>query len=66
MDAFSRCQVQTTSKKTINAQLRRCEPLQNAHIRPCMLRFFIGLRLVLECMHFIRWLAKPLRKKEKQ
>jgi hypothetical protein len=22
----------------------RCKPLQNAHILPCMLRFFIGLR----------------------
>jgi hypothetical protein len=26
----------------------RCKPLQNAHILPCMLRFFIGLRLALE------------------
>jgi hypothetical protein len=30
------------------AQWLRCRPLQNAHILPCMLRFFIGLRLALE------------------
>jgi hypothetical protein len=45
----------TTShlKDTSNAQLRCCEPLRNAHILPCMLRFFIGSRLVLERdLHF--------------
>ena len=31
-----------------NDQLPCCESLQNAHIPPCMLRFFIGSRLVLE------------------
>jgi hypothetical protein len=35
-------------KNASNAQLRRCKPLQNTHILPCMLRFFIGLRLALE------------------
>ena len=40
-------------KNVSNAQLRCCEPLQNAHIRPCMLRFIIGTRLVLERdLHF--------------
>ena len=28
-------------KNTSNAQLQCCEPLQTAHILPCMLRFFI-------------------------
>jgi hypothetical protein len=35
-------------KNASNAQLRCCEPLQNAHILPRMLCFFIGSRLVLE------------------
>lgn len=44
----------TSHLKNISiAKLRRCEPPQNAHILPCMLRFFIGSRLVLECnLHF--------------
>ena len=35
-------------KKASNAQRLRCKPPQNAHILPCMLCFFIGLRLALE------------------
>jgi hypothetical protein len=31
-------------KNTSNAQLRCCGPPQNAHILPCMLRFFVGPR----------------------
>jgi hypothetical protein len=31
-----------------HSTLADCKPLQNAHILPCMLRFFIGLRLALE------------------
>ena len=49
-------------KNTSNAQLRCCEPLQNAHILPCMLRFFIGLRLVLlRNLHFWDGLKYPLK-----
>jgi len=40
-------------KNTSNAQLRCCGPPQNAHILPCMLRFLVGPRLVLERnLHF--------------
>jgi len=40
-------------KNTSNARLRRFEPHKNAHILPCMLRFFIGSRRVLERnLHF--------------
>jgi hypothetical protein len=35
-------------KTPSKAQWLRCKLLQNAHILPCMLRFFIGLRLALE------------------
>ena len=35
-------------KTPSNVPWLRYEPLQNAHILPCMLRFFIGLRLALE------------------
>ncbi len=31
-------------KNASNAQLQRCGPPQNAHILPCMLRFFVGPR----------------------
>jgi len=45
--------LQANLKNTSNAQLRRCDPLQNAHILLCMLCFFIGSRLVLERnLHF--------------
>jgi hypothetical protein len=40
-------------KNTSNAQLRCCVPLQKSNILTCMLRFFIGSRLVLERnLHF--------------
>jgi len=54
MQKGEECDVFTSYlKNTSYAQLRRCEPLQNAHILQCMLRFFIGSRLVLEPkLHF--------------
>ena len=40
-------------KNTSDTQLPCCWPPQNAHILPCMLRFFVGPRLVLERnLHF--------------
>jgi len=35
-------------KTPSKARWLRCRPPQNAHILPCMLRFFVGLRLALE------------------
>ena len=50
---FSRNDSISYLKNTSNAQLQCCGPPQNAHILPCMLRFFVGPRLVLErCLHF--------------
>jgi hypothetical protein len=38
----------TYLKNAFYAQWLCCKPPQNTHIRLCMLRFFVGLRLALE------------------
>jgi hypothetical protein len=39
---------QSYLKNASNAQWLRCEPSQNTHILPYMLRFFVGSRLTIK------------------